>query len=105
MPASGVQFVHESLAEQASPKHAREMMYASCYFAEHFPQHVTPAHLPLYKRMIVEGAWWDIVDWVSDKMVGAVVLQHRMAAAPVIRKWIDDDNLWLRRTAIIAQLG
>ena len=81
------------------------MMYASCYYAEKFGEHVTPAHLPLYKRMIVEGAWWDIVDWVSDKLVGAVMLNHRGAAAPVVRKWVDDENLWLRRTAIIAQLG
>ncbi len=82
----------------------RELLYASCTFAEAFDEHLTPAHLPLFKRMIVEGAWWDIVDWVGGSMVGHVLLTSRNAAAPVMRKWIDDENLWVRRSAIIAQL-
>lgn len=83
----------------------RELMYASCHFAEQFGEHLTPAHLPLFKRLIVDGGWWDIVDWVGGKMVGQVVRSHRTAAAPVMRKWLADDDLWVRRAAIICQLG
>jgi 3-methyladenine DNA glycosylase AlkD len=82
----------------------RELLYASCCYAEAFDEHLTPAHLPLFKRMIVEGAWWDIVDWVGGSMVGHILLTNRNSAAPVMRKWVDDENLWVRRSAIIAQL-
>ncbi len=83
----------------------RELMYAACHYAGSFPEHLTTAHLPLYKRLIVEGGWWDIVDWVSGSMVGAVVRTQRAAATPVIRRWLEDENLWLRRTAVICQIG
>jgi 3-methyladenine DNA glycosylase AlkD len=93
-------------SEMSPPEHRgpRELMYAACYYAEHFEEHLTPAHLPLFKRMIVESAWWDVVDWVAEKMVGYIVLTNRAAAATVMRKWIDDENLWVRRSAIISQL-
>jgi 3-methyladenine DNA glycosylase AlkD len=93
-------------SDMSPPEHRgpRELMYAACYYAERFNEHVTPAHLPLFKRMIVEGGWWDIVDWVGDKMVGHVLLTSRGAAAPVMRKWINDENLWVRRKALISQL-
>ena len=83
----------------------RELMYAACYYAEEFQPHLTPAHLPLFKRLIVEGGWWDIVDWVGGKMVGHVVRTQRGVAAPIMRKWLDDDDLWVRRAAIICQLS
>lgn len=83
----------------------RELMYAACAYAERFKDHHTPAHLPLFKRLIEEGGWWDIVDWVSDKMVGSALLRHRAGVAPVLRKWIKDENLWLRRAAVISQLS
>ena len=83
----------------------RELLYASCYFAEEFTEHLTTAHLPLLKRLIVEGGWWDIVDWVGGKMVGHIVRTQRGAAAAVMRKWLEDDDLWVRRSAIICQLS
>jgi 3-methyladenine DNA glycosylase AlkD len=93
--------------EMSPPIYAgpREMMYAACAYAERFKSFHTPAHLPLFKRMIEDGGWWDLVDWVSDKMVGSVLLQHRAKTAPVMRRWIDDPNLWVRRTAIICQIS
>ena len=83
----------------------RELMYAACYYAEEFPEHLTTAHLPLFKRLVMEGGWWDIVDQVADKMVGHIVRTQRGAAAPIMRKWLDDDDLWVRRSAIICQLS
>ncbi len=83
----------------------RELMYAACHYAEQFEEHLTTAHLPLFKRLIVEGGWWDIVDWVGGKAVGHIVRTQRGAAAPIMRKWLEDDDLWVRRAAIICQLG
>jgi 3-methyladenine DNA glycosylase AlkD len=94
-------------SEMTPPHHPgpREIMYAACYYAEEFPEHATTAHLPLYKRLIVESGWWDVVDWVGAKLVGHAVRTQRSSAAPVMRKWIEDENLWIRRSAIICQLG
>lgn len=82
----------------------RELMYATCFYAERFPEQLTTAHLPLFKRLIVEGGWWDIVDEVAGGIVGHIVRTQRSASAPIMRKWLEDEDLWVRRSAIICQL-
>lgn len=83
----------------------REIQYAACNYGEHFDEHHTPARLAMFKRMIIQGAWWDHVDHIAMRMVGPIVRGHPAAGVPVMRKWIDDDNLWVRRVAIICQVG
>jgi 3-methyladenine DNA glycosylase AlkD len=60
--------------------------------------------LPLLEEMIRTGAWWDHVDEVSHR-VGDLLLLDRVAMTPVLRAWAEDEDRWIRRSAIIAQLG
>ncbi len=61
---------------------------------------------PLCRHLVVTGAWWDLVDDVATHLVGDVLRGHRRA---VDRRWsaawATDDDLWLRRTAVICQVG
>lgn len=83
----------------------REMKHGATFVARRFPKFITMQTMPLYRRLIVEGAWWDFVDEVADHLVGRVVLQERAKAGPIMRKWIDDEkHMWLRRAAILCQL-
>jgi 3-methyladenine DNA glycosylase AlkD len=82
----------------------RDYRYAACHVAETFSDHQTPAHLPLFRRLIVEGAWWDIVDWVAGRVVSWAVLAQRDRCMPVMRRWIDDESMWVRRAAILCQI-
>ena len=82
----------------------REEQYVAIAYARAFPEHVQLASMPLYRDLIVEGAWWDLVDETASHLVGQVLLIDRDAATPTVRAWIDDPDLWLRRTSIIAQL-
>lgn len=77
----------------------REEKYAAIHYARAFPDHCTLASLPLYERMIREGAWWDLVDGIAPYLVGAL-LPH-----VDLRAWARDDDLWIRRSALIAQLN
>jgi 3-methyladenine DNA glycosylase AlkD len=56
--------------------------------------------LGLYEELIVDGAWWDFVDEIATDPLGALLPE----AAPALRKWSIDDNLWKRRASIIAQV-
>ena len=60
--------------------------------------------IPLVRHLIEEGAWWDIVDDVSH-VVGEVRQLDPAGEAVRLRAWSTDPNLWVRRAAIIAQLG
>lgn len=64
-----------------------------------------PALLPLYRHLVVTGAWWDLVDDVAVHRVGPLLRSHPADVAPVLRHWASDDDLWLRRTAVLAQVG
>jgi 3-methyladenine DNA glycosylase AlkD len=62
------------------------------------------ASLELYRHLVVTGAWWDLVDELAHA-VGAVLRAVGPAAAAVARAWSQDDDMWLRRAAILCQLG
>lgn len=83
----------------------REERYIAIEYARSFPTYITLSSIPLYRKMIVEGAWWDYVDSLAIHLVGQVLLNQRNAATPKIRAWIDDPDMWLRRSAIIGQIG
>lgn len=61
--------------------------------------------LPMYKEMIVTGAWWDYVDAIATKQIRQLVRKSPARMSAVLRKWAVSDDIWLRRSAILAQLG
>ncbi len=82
----------------------REEQYCAISLARRYEQFITPTALPLYERMVREGAWWDFVDEIAVNLVGAVYGNFRAQTRPVIERWIDDDDMWIRRTALLSQL-
>ena len=63
-----------------------------------------PDVLELYRHLVVTGAWWDLVDEIATQLVGPVLQAFRESVTPVIDRWAVEEDLWLRRTAILAQL-
>jgi 3-methyladenine DNA glycosylase AlkD len=61
--------------------------------------------LDLYRHLVVTGAWWDVVDEIAQHLVGACLLADRTRVTEVMRAWAVDDDLWLRRTAVICQIA
>ena len=84
----------------------REERYAAIQLTGHraYSAFQQPWALELYEHLVVTGAWWDLVDPVATSRVGPIMLAHRDEVTPVIRAWAVDEDLWLRRTAIICQL-
>ena len=83
----------------------REEKYVAIGYAKAFPEYIDLGSMPLYERLIVDGAWWDLVDDVAIKLVGGALEADHDAVEPVIRSWISHGDLWLRRTSIICQVG
>jgi 3-methyladenine DNA glycosylase AlkD len=83
----------------------REEKYVALGIAQHFRSFVDTASLPLYRRLIVEGAWWDFVDAVATDLIRRLVVNHPAEAWPEVDTWIEDGDMWLRRSAIICQVG
>lgn len=60
--------------------------------------------LPLYREMIVTGAWWDLVDNIAPSLVYSILKSEGDVMPAILRGWARDDDMWVRRAAIIAQL-
>ncbi len=82
----------------------REEKYAALELAHYWKKYITPSSVPLYRRLIREGAWWDLVDGIATKLVGIVWLHHRDRISPMMDTWNNDQDLWIRRSAIIGQI-
>jgi 3-methyladenine DNA glycosylase AlkD len=63
-----------------------------------------PQALGLYRYLVETGAWWDFVDLLAADRVGPILLRHRAVVTPMLRSDAVDDHLWVRRTAVLAQL-
>lgn len=85
----------------------REERYAALALAKHRTARAwrDPALVPLIEHLVVTGAWWDLVDDVAVHLAGAVLAGHPEEVTPVVRGWATGEDLWLRRTAVICQLG
>jgi 3-methyladenine DNA glycosylase AlkD len=85
----------------------REEWYAAVALLRHgaYRHWVDPDLLPLLEHLVRSGAWWDVVDEIASHLVGQVLLDHRTEVTPVMDAWaVDADSLWVRRTAMLAQL-
>lgn len=84
----------------------REERYAAIELLRHrrYRAHRDASALPLLEHLVTEGAWWDLVDSVQP-VVTELLLADPEAVRPWLRSWATDEDLWLRRSAVIAQLG
>ena len=84
----------------------REERYAALAVAGHrrYREHRDPGSLPLYRHLVVTGAWWDLVDTIAAQHVGEVLGRFPAEVTPALRAWAVEEDLWLRRTAVLCQL-
>lgn len=81
----------------------REERYAAIYILMHYNKFWTMEAVPLVKYLIQSGAWWDLVDGLATHVVGGILRKEPLTMRKVLDDWINDEDVWLRRTAILAQ--
>jgi len=85
----------------------REERYAALAVAGHRRARawLAPESVPLFRHLVVTGAWWDLVDETAQHLVRPAFVAHRAELTPVLWAWAGDEDLWVRRTAVICQVG
>ncbi|MFI8501676.1 DNA alkylation repair protein [Streptomyces sp. NPDC085524] len=77
------------------------------YFAvDYLRRHVarcSSGFLPVVRHLVVTVPWWDTVDLLAAHTVGPLVAADPGLGA-VMDEWIEDEDLWLARTALLHQL-
>ena len=81
----------------------REEKYIAVALARLNRRFVGPESLWLYEKLIREGMWWDFVDEIAVHLVGGAILVGRGEVWPAIDRWIEDRDMWIRRSALLCQ--
>lgn len=61
--------------------------------------------LPVYEELVVSGAWWDYVDLLAARGLGAILKRNPEPARKALLEWSACGDMWKRRAAVIAQLN
>ena len=81
----------------------REFQYAGCDYAIRHVRRCSPAFLDHAEALITTKSWWDTVDALAASVVGSLVTATPTLVA-TMDDWIDADDIWLVRTALLHQL-
>ena len=81
---------------------AREFHYLAISYLLSVKERLTPHDVKNIEELIVTNSWWDSVD--SMVPITAELYRKYPEMKDVILSWAQNENLWLRRTAILFQL-
>jgi 3-methyladenine DNA glycosylase AlkD len=59
--------------------------------------------IKVLEKCVITESWWDTVDWLA-KLIGIHFKHYPKLQHVYAHKWIESNNLWLQRVAIIHQL-
>ncbi|MEU6274537.1 DNA alkylation repair protein [Streptomyces populi] len=81
----------------------REYRYFAVDYLRRHVKRLSSGFLPVARHLVSTDSWWDTVDLLAAHVAGGLV-----AADPRLRidmdAWIEDDDLWVARTALLHQL-
>ena len=60
--------------------------------------------LELVELFLRRSYTWALVDWLCTKVAAPLVEREPAATEPTLRRWSTDDDFWIRRASMLAQL-
>ena len=93
-----------AFAEECWRQDEREFQYVGADALRKHQKLLQAHHLPALRGLITTKSWWDTVDSLAVHTVGPVVARHP-ELSDEMDEWIDDDDIWVARTAILHQLS
>jgi len=83
----------------------REFQYVAMGLLGKFENQIPEKLIDTVEYLIVTKSWWDTVDTIASHTVGTHFKRFPKIRERYLKKWRKSKNLWLRRTAILFQLG
>lgn len=89
---------------RAYGKEEREFKYLAIDYLKACQKNLQVEEIDYLKELVLLEPWWDTVDLLS-KLIGSLLLKDGSLKESHILKWAQDESIWLRRVAILHQLG
>ncbi|WP_328680475.1 DNA alkylation repair protein [Streptomyces sp. NBC_00322] len=81
----------------------REYHYFAVDYLRRHVKRCSSGLLPVVRHLVVTVSWWDTVDALASHVAGPLVSADP-GLKSVMDSWIEDDDLWVARTALLHQL-
>ena len=81
----------------------REFQYLALAYLDTMSNFMNKEDIFNIEKLIVTKSWWDSVDGTVG-MVGELVKRFPELQTEVIARWINEENIWLKRISILYQL-
>jgi 3-methyladenine DNA glycosylase AlkD len=65
---------------------------------------LVPGDLALVEDLLRRSGTWALVDWLCTKVAAPLVERDPGATAVVLERWSRDEDFWIRRSSLLAQL-
>lgn len=82
----------------------REFQYFAMELAYKFLRKSAPNDIGLYEGMITGKSWWDTVDYIAVRLAGALFRKYPDMIRVRTETWMNSENIWLQRSALLFQL-
>jgi 3-methyladenine DNA glycosylase AlkD len=83
----------------------REFQYIAMGLLGKFEKQLPAEFIDTVEYIIITKPWWDTVDALASHTVGTHFKRFPKIRKRYLTKWRKSKNIWLRRTAILFQLG
>lgn len=85
-------------------KPQRDFQYFGQELAFKYIKQLELQDIELYEFMVKHKSWWDTVDYISVKLMGAYFKKFPEQRELYAKKWLASGNIWLQRSALLFQL-
>ncbi len=85
-------------------KSQREFQHFAQEFAFKYAKQLQEKDIDLFEFMVENKSWWDTVDYVANRLMGAYFKRYPEKRVDYVDKWIGSNNIWLQRSSLLFQL-
>ncbi|MBU0561452.1 MAG: DNA alkylation repair protein [Bacteroidetes bacterium] len=82
----------------------RELQYFAMRLAEKVVKKFDAPSIEFLEYLVVNKSWWDTVDFIAANLVGMHFKRFPHLIEPNTVRWINSNNMWLQRSALLFQL-
>ncbi|QMV44142.1 DNA alkylation repair protein [Cohnella cholangitidis] len=82
----------------------REFQNVAMAFLEKYGKLAVKEDIDAFERFVTTKPWWDTVDYLASHTMGDHLRKFPELIPAYTERWIESDDFWLRRTAILYQL-
>jgi 3-methyladenine DNA glycosylase AlkD len=94
----------ESVVWELWQQPERELQYTAMELYYKFRKNWNEDSIFFLEKLILDKSWWDTVDALAVNYCGYYFKNFPFMIIPVTEKWMNSDNMWLQRSAILFQL-